>query len=544
MDFKNIKVAYFSAEIAIKDGMKTYAGGLGVLAGGILKSTADLGYEMCGVTLLYKKGFFKQIIDNKNEQEELSDYWDYKSYLIDLNKKVKVNIDGRDVYIKIWVYEHKGIKGVVPVFFLDTDVEENNVNDRSITAQLYVGDRLKQEIVLGIGGFRALEALGIEPKKYHMNEGHSSFLTLMIYKKFGKLEGYSDDVVKKRAVFTTHTPIPAGHDKFPYDLFYKMLRGEEPDIIPWHLKTLAGNDILNTTRLAMSLSGYINAVSKKHQEVTKKMFPEFADRIDYITNGIHVPTWISQPFDNLYNKYLGDWKLKPEVFLKADSIPNNELINAKESLKSKLIDYVNKNSVTEVNFKKDILTIVFARRFISYKNAEMIFEDLERLKSFGDKIQIVFAGKSHMKDTFSKKIITRILEYSYILRDYIQIAFLKDYSKPIAKILVHGSDIWLNTPIPPNEASGTSGMKATVNAGIHFSTLDGWALESFEKGFGGYPISNSKSLYDLLEYKIIPMFYNNKDEWISEMKASIVNGSYFNNMRALKDYIAKAYEKK
>ncbi len=543
LKYENIIVAYFSAEIGINKDMKTYAGGLGVLAGDILKAAVDLKYPMCGVTLLYKKGFFKQEINLHNEQVEIEDKWDYESFLEDTKKEVKVNIDNRDVYIKIWCYWLKGLDFKIPIFFLDTDLEKNNEEDRNITKQLYLGDRLKQELVLGVGGARALDELGIYPKKFHMNEGHSSFLTLRLYKKFGRIEGFNDEVVKKRCVFTTHTPIPAGHDKFSYKEFYKFLEGEEKDLIPWHLQKLAGEDMLNTTKLAMSFSNYINAVSRKHQQVTKSMFPKFENKIDYITNGVHLRTWTSESFSKVFDK-LGNWNLNPEVLLNINNIPKNELIDAKKKNKKNLVEFLNENNIVGTRFKEDILTVGFARRFISYKNAEMIFEDLERLKGIGKKVQIVFSGKSHMKDSSGKRIITRILEYAEMLKDYITIGFIENYNMEVAKLLVSGVDIWLNTPIPPNEASGTSGMKASVNGTINVSTIDGWIIESFERGFGGFPISKSDDFYNLIEYKLIPMYYfDYENSWVNEMRLSIKNGSYFNTIRVLKEYIKKGYEK-
>ncbi len=533
---EEIKVAYFSAEFGINDEIKTYAGGLGILAGDIIKSAADLGFPMCGVTLLYKKGFFKQVINEKNEQEELEDYWDYQTLLEDTNKKVIVNIEKRDVAIKIWIYWVKGEKIEIPIIFLDTDLPENNTEDREITSRLYIGDRLKQEIILGIGGIRALEKLGIYPKKYHMNEGHSSFLTLELYRKIGKEKGYNDDNVKELCVFTTHTPIPAGHDKFTYSDFHRMLDGEAPDLIPWHIQKLAGEGMLNTTRLAMSLSGYINAVSKKHQKVTKNMFPEF--NIDYITNGVHLGTWVSEPFQELYNQ-LGNWKEDPSILTNIHNLENKKIIEAKKRAKRSLFEYLQSLGIS---LDENVLTIGFARRFIYYKNAELIFQELDRLRRIRSKIQLIYAGKSHMKDLSGKRIITRILETASLLKDIVKVVFIENYCIEVAKKLVSGCDVWLNTPIPPNEASGTSGMKATANGTLHYSSIDGWAPESFEKGNGGFPISNVDSFYDLLEYKIIPLYYHNyKTGWIEEMKESIRNGSYFNTHRVLKEYIEKAY---
>jgi len=540
----NIKIAYFSAEIGIKDKIKIYSGGLGILAGGTIKAMADLETPFCAVSLLYKKGYFKQKINENSWQEELEDYWDYKKILKDTKKEVKVNIKGEDVFIRIWKYEFKGITGhKTPIFLLDTNLEKNSDWAKELTEHLYVGDRLSQEIVLGIGGFRALEKLEINPEIYHMNEGHSAFLTLELYKKLGLEIGWDDGHVKDKCVFTTHTPIPAGHDKFKYNEVYEALKGEDK-IIPLHIKKLAGENELNTTKLAMSFSSHINAVSEKHAEVTREMFPDFT--IYGITNGVHAASWANKYLTKILDEKIKGWKEDSTKLNQVFKIKNELIWDSHIKAKSDMINFINKNNITGAKLKKDVLTIGFARRFIAYKDAELIFQNIDNLKKLGKKVQFVFAGKSHKNDILGKEIMKRIIDNAKELKDFISIAFIPDYDKDSAKFLVSGSDLWLNTPIPYNEASGTSGMKAAINGCLHFSRLDGWAIESFEMNGGGFPICDYNDLMSTLEYKIIPMFYSDdKTPWICEMKLSIGNsGSYFNTHRMAKEYIRNAYKLK
>ncbi len=540
----DIKIAYFSAEIGVDEKIKTYSGGLGILAGDTIKAMSDLEVPACAVTLLYKHGYFKQQIDEKGDQVELEDDWDYGSILKDTKKKVKVNILGEDIHIKIWQYSQRGVNGFsVPIYYLDTALDENPLWSHKLTDSLYIGDRLGQEIILGIGGLRALEALGHNNiKKYHMNEGHSALLTLELYKLLGdKNQKWDDGSVKEMCVFTTHTPIPAGHDKFTYEEFYDKLKGEI-NLIPWHIKKLAGQNELNMTKLALSLSGYSNAVSKKHGEVTREIFPDYT--IDSITNGIHAPTWVSPHLAKVYDSYIKGWREDSMKLKGIFKIPNSEIFKAHKASKDELIDYVNNNNSTGAKLNKDVLTIGFARRFVEYKDAELIFSNIRNLKRLGDRIQFIFSGKAHKKDGVGKSIIRRVIEHAKELSEDIQITFIEDYRIEIAKKLVSGCDMWLNTPIPFNEASGTSGMKAAVNGCLHFSRLDGWAIESFQMNGGGYPISEYHDFITNLEYKILPKFYSsNKESWINEMKLAIGNsGSYFNTHRMVTEYKERAYK--
>lgn len=557
-------IAYFSMEIGLSNDIPTYSGGLGVLAGDTIKSSADLKIPLVAVTLITKKGYFRQEIDSEGMQVEYPIDWDPSKFMIRLSKKVVVQIEGRNVYIQAWCYKVRSVTGgTVDVLYLDTDVEENTKEEREITAFLYGGDdsyRLKQEIVLGIGGVRMLQALGFHIKKYHMNEGHASLLTLellLMHKRDVESVWYEQwiwdiDMVKSLCVFTTHTPIEAGHDRFSYDLIKKIL-GE---IIPLEqIKKLGGESHLNMTLLALNLSKYVNGVAKKHGEVSKNLFPGYD--IYAITNGVHPFTWTCESFKRLYDEHIHSWANEPELFVRAENIPDEEIWEAHLQAKRELIDYVKKVSGAEIRL--DILTIGFARRFTSYKRAHLLFSDLERLLKINEigEFQILYAGKAHPKDIPGKNIIKNIIELSKTVHDKIKIVFLKDYNIEMALKLVSGVDIWLNTPLRPREASGTSGMKAAHNGVINFSVLDGWWIEGHIEGITGWSIGpkplesslthindaiDAEDLYNKLEKIIIPMYYHDKSQWIKIMKNSIGKiAYYFNSHRMMRRYVTEAY---
>ncbi|MEW6418594.1 MAG: alpha-glucan family phosphorylase [Nitrospirota bacterium] len=559
---KEPKIAYFSMEIGLQNDIPTYSGGLGVLAGDTIKTAADLKLPMVAVTLLSRKGYFKQEMDEYGRQTEHPVLWDPSKYMTLLPAKIAVPIEGRDVLVQVWQYNVESMtRGCVPIFFLDTDMEENTPEDREITSYLYGGDlayRLKQEIVLGIGGVRMLHEIGFEIKKYHMNEGHSSLLTielLNIYKRpiedvwVEKLV-WDVDRVKDLCVFTTHTPIEAGHDKFPYDLVFRIM-GE---LIPLNvLKELGGQDNLNMTRLGFNLSEFINGVAKKHSEVSRSMFPGY--EISAITNGVHTYTWTCDSFKRLYDKYLPGWANEPELFVRVGRIPDEEIWNAHMEAKNILLDYVKEN--TGVEMSPDILTIGFARRATAYKRADLIFSDIEKLQRIGaGKIQLIYAGKAHPKDESGKKLIEKIFSIKDMFKDKIKIAYLKNYDMNIALKMVSGVDVWLNTPLRPREASGTSGMKAAHNGVINFSVLDGWWIEGHIEGFTGWSIgppptevrlvenmdtTDADDLYNKLE-NIIPTFYNDRNNWIRMMQNAIgKNAYYFNCHRMMRRYVTEAY---
>lgn len=553
------RIAYFSMEIGVRSDMPTYSGGLGVLAGDTIRSAADLKLPMVAVTILTKKGYFKQEIDKDGRQIELPEEWDVNRFMTPLQEKISIDIEGRNVHIASWLYiVESATGGKVPIIFLDTDIPDNKSEDREITHYLYGGNevyRLKQEIVLGIGGIRMLNSLGFEIKKYHMNEGHSSLLVLELLKKYRRdIEEVWDekliwDIEKVRSlcVFTTHTPIAAGHDKFSYELLQNILSdGISINLI----KEFGGGEYLNMTLLALNLSRYINGVAKRHGEVSKGMFPGY--EIHAITNGVHSFTWTCDSFKKLYDKYLPGWANEPETFVRIGRIPDDELWNTHMEAKRHLIDYVNKETHTEMDY--DILTIGFARRVTAYKRADLLFTDMERLAQIGNgKIQIIYAGKAHPKDEPGKMLIKRIIEIKERLEGRIKIIFLKNYNIDLALKLVSGVDVWLNTPQRPLEASGTSGMKASHNGVPNFSVLDGWWIEGHIEGYTGWsigPLSDTATdlqkdaddLYYKLENIIIPTFYNDRRTWIRIMQNAIgKNAYYFNSHRMMRRYVTEAY---
>ncbi len=554
-------IAYFSMEIALISDIPTYSGGLGVLAGDTVRTAADLNIPFIAVTQISRKGYFKQIIEEDGTQIEQPATWDPEKYMSLLPIKTFVEIEGRKVYIQPWVYYWKSIHGhIVPVIFLDTNLPENAEEDKTITDILYGGDlsyRLKQEVVLGIGGARVLKELGLRVRKYHLNEGHSALLTLELLKEEldnGKSLDEVVEDVKEKCVFTTHTPVEAGHDKFTYDLVSKILGNYiSIDLI----KKFAGENVLNMTLLALNLSGYVNGVAKRHQEVSLSMFP--GHRIHAITNGVHSFTWTSAPFRELFDKYIPGWATEPELLTRAQFIPNEEIWLAHQQAKRELIDYIYDH--TGVKFEENVLTIGFARRATAYKRPHLLFSDINRLKKVKRKgpIQIVYAGKAHPKDIEGKKLIKEIYEYIKELEKDIKIVYLQDYNMDMAKKIVAGVDLWLNTPQRPLEASGTSGMKAAHNGVINFSILDGWWIEGHVEGYTGWSIGPSPfeekslenhlqeeidDLYNKLEYIILPTYYHHCDDWIKIMKNSISNlASYFNTHRMMKRYITEAYFK-
>jgi len=559
---KEEAIAYFSMEIALTSDIPTYSGGLGVLAGDTVRTAADLNIPFIAVTQISRKGYFKQEIKEDGTQIEYPATWEPEKFMTQIPIKTYVEIEGRKVFIQPWAYYWTSLYGsTVPVIFLDTNLPENSEEDRSITDVLYGGDlenRLKQEIVLGIGGARVLKELNLNIGKYHLNEGHSALLTLELLKevqKNGKSLDEVAEIVREKCIFTTHTPVEAGHDKFSYDVISKIMRDYiSLDII----KKFAGEDALNMTLLALNLSGYVNGVAKRHQEISEAMFP--GHKIFAITNGVHSFTWTSSSFRKVYDTYIPGWAKEPELLSRAQFIPDEEIWEAHQQSKRELIDFI--YAQTEEKFEENILTIGFARRVTTYKRPHLIFSDINRLRRVKRKglIQIVYAGKSHPNDIEAKKLIQEIFEYKKALENDIKIVYLQDYNMDMAKKIVAGVDVWLNTPQRPLEASGTSGMKAAHNGVINFSVLDGWWIEGHVEGYTGWSIGPSPSeersienhvqeeiddLYNKLEYIIIPTYYHHPDDWIRIMKNSIANiGSYFNTHRMMKRYITEAYLKR
>jgi len=561
---KDRRIAYFSMEIGIEANIPTYSGGLGVLAGDTIRAFADLEVPAVAVTLVYERGYFYQKLNEQGEQRELPVQWNPCDLLQLHPEKVSVEIERRQVMVSAWYYDVMGNDGFnIPVIYLDTNLEENDEKDRNLTSSLYGGDhryRIAQEIVLGIGGVRMLKKLGYTGiEKYHMNEGHSSFLALELLKESKlKKEGEGDfeniwdiEPVRDLCVFTTHTPVPAGHDQFPYDLVDQVLGNFVPPAI---LRQVGGESCLNMTLLALNFSKYVNGVAKKHGEVSQKMFPGYP--IDSITNGVHSLNWTSESFARLYDKYIHGWYKNPFALRYSLAIPNEEIWSAHMEEKKNLIDYVNQQTNAGMSYKE--LTIGFARRSTEYKRAYLIFNDLQRLAHISNKvgkIQLIFAGKAHPGDPRGTEIIKKIFKYIEDLKGSVNIVYLQNYDMEVAKKLTSGVDIWLNTPQRPKEASGTSGMKAVHNGIPNFSVLDGWWLEGHIEGITGWSIGpkeiefgvdenvrDAYELYEKLEKVIVPLYYQQRNRWTEIMRHSIsINASFFNTHRMVQEYILNAY---
>jgi len=550
--FERPRIAYFSMEVGIKSEIPTYSGGLGVLAGDTIRSSADLRVPLTAVTLVSRKGYLKQKLTEEGEQLEYPDEWDPSKYMSLLPQTVRVRIEGREVKVGAWIYEHQSVTGgVVFILFLDTDIEGNATEDRRITDVLYGGDeryRLKQEVVLGIGGVRMLKALDVNVAKYHMNEGHSSLLTLELLKE----NDMDEDKVKNLCVFTTHTPVEAAFDKFSYDLVQELLGDEYPLEV---LKRHGGQDRLNMTLLALNLSKYTNGVTKEHMEYSRKLFPGY--HIMSVTNGVHSYTWTSPYFRHLFDRYIPGWANEPELLVRVGIIPDEELWEAHVKAKEALLKFV--KDETGVEMEVDALTLGFARRATSYKRATLIFSEIDKLRELNrlGKIQLIFAGKAHPRDLEGKRTIKEIYKYVRMLKGEIKLVYLENYNMEVAAKLTSGVDVWLNTPLPPLEASGTSGMKAAHNGVINFSVLDGWWIEGCIEGVTGWSIGpppnerieetkrremELEDLYNKLKYLIIPTFYDRRDEWVNMMNNSIGKVAYyFNSHRMIRRYVTEAY---
>ena len=560
---RDLMIAYFSMEIGLKSDVPTYSGGLGVLAGDTLKSASDLGLPVVGVSLLYRKGYFRQAIDEDGWQREYSVEWSPADHMELLPVKAKVVLEGREVWIQAWKYEIPGATGAcLPIYFLDTDLQENDVWDRGITYHLYGGEenyRLKQEVVLGIGGTRILRALGIDVKKFHMNEGHAALLTLeLLHENKSHIEStwderavWNDEAVKDLCIFTTHTPVEAGHDRFSYEMVQSVLGDYFPLEI---LQELAGAKELNMTTLGLNLSGYHNGVAKKHGQISQNMFPGYDIRS--ITNGVHTRTWTHATFAALYDEFIPGWREEPELFVRVDNIPDERLWETHQSVKRGLLAEV--LARTGVEMGEDIFTIGFARRATPYKRADLLFRDIERLLQIGKgKLQIIYAGKSHPRDNGGKELIHAIFEAGRKLGGEIKVVYLQNYEMALALELIAGVDVWLNTPMRPREASGTSGMKATHNGVPNFSVLDGWWIEGWVEGVTGWSIGPAatettlsennenediEDLYCKLENVVLPLYYNDRAGWIKVMKGAVgKNACYFNTHRMMRQYVTEAY---
>ncbi|MCK5915811.1 MAG: alpha-glucan family phosphorylase, partial [Deltaproteobacteria bacterium] len=561
------QIAYFSMEIGLRVDLPTYSGGLGVLAGDTIKAAADHKLPYVAVTLLYRDGYFQQHLDENGQQSEKPVKWKPTDLLIELKQiTVTVEIGNRRVALRPWLYVVEGCDGgQVPVFFLDSDLPENGPEERQLTAQLYGGDkryRLCQEIILGIGGLRLLSALEIRNIiNFHLNEGHAALLTLELLQRYRRnIEETWDpnqvwdyERVRRHCVFTTHTPVPAGHDRFDYALVEELLGAYIPLAV---LKRFAGPNDLNLTTLALNLSRHTNAVSKCHRDVSALMFPDH--EIKAVTNGVHSASWTNHEFQELFDRYLPGWRRDNFLLRNAMMIPDDELFAAHQSAKQRLFQYILNKTAVELD--PEILTIGFARRATPYKRATLLFSNPERLRhitKYYGPLQLVLAGKAHPHDEPGKQLIRDIFGAQEQLSDLIKIVYLENYDMELGKLITGGVDLWLNTPTRPLEASGTSGMKAAHNGVPNFSILDGWWIEGWIEGKTGWAIGplptgpqvdeesnrlDADDLYDKLEKSIIPIYYNERPVWIEIMRQAIsFNASFFNTYRMLMEYCMNIY---
>jgi glycogen phosphorylase len=581
-------VAYFSMEIALENAMPSYSGGLGVLAGDTIRAAADIRLPMVAVSLLYRKGYFTQRLAEDGRQTEEPAAWRVEDFLQEESPRISVSVESRRVELRCWRYSVKGVRGFeVPVYFLDADLPGNAECDRNLTGTLYGGDayyRLCQEVILGIGGVRILRALGYNDlTRYHMNEGHAALLSLELLgeeaEKQGRTSIRGEDIekVRSKCVFTTHTPVPAGHDRFPMeyltrvfpeqnsffdlkdaysaDLLKRVLQAEQdfPDL----RKAAGAGASLNMTYLALNLSAYVNGVAKQHGETSRQMFPGVP--IEAITNGVHAGTWASPAFQQLFDRYIPYWREDNYSLRSALAVPPEEVWSAHLLAKHELLEVVRQK--TGLSMDSDTFTIGFARRATGYKRADLILSDLDRLRQIAKtagKIQIVFAGKAHPNDGGGKEIIQRIFQAKKALRKTVPVVFLDDYNMDVGGKITSGVDLWLNTPQFPLEASGTSGMKAALNGVPSLSILDGWWVEGHIEGVTGWSIGEKRlatagaapsdnraeadSIYFKLENVILPMFYKERAHYLEVMQHAIaINGSFFNTQRMIQQYVTDAY---
>jgi starch phosphorylase len=546
--------------VAVDNAIPTYSGGLGVLAGDTLRSAADLQIPMVAVSLLHRKGYFDQRLDSLGNQLESPSKWSPENFLTRLPAQISLSLEGRQVRVGVWRYPFVGITGhIVPLLFLDTDLEINDSTDRSFTDFLYGGDeryRLCQEAILGLGGVAMLRALGYaDIRVFHMNEGHSALATLALMeercapqlaRRFSENEV---EAVRRQCAFTTHTPVPAGHDRFSADLVDRVLGAERAAVLS-QLRVM--NGALNMTELALKFSGFVNGVSMRHGEVSRGMFPNHS--IDAITNGVHAATWTAVPLAALYDRMIPEWR-RDNCFLRyAVGIPVAEIRQAHSQAKKELLQQV--RWLTGIHLDEKVFTLGFARRATGYKRGDLLFTDLERLKNIARQagpLQLIYAGKAHPRDDGGKAIIRRIFEAAATLANDVRVVYLENYDMALGKLLCSGVDVWLNTPLRPQEASGTSGMKAALNGVPSFSVLDGWWIEGHIEGVTGWSIGDDESaendsiaeaasLYQKLEQVILPLYYDDSDSFCQVMRSAIaLNGSFFNTQRMVSQYLRNAY---
>jgi glycogen phosphorylase len=559
MTASHTTVAYFSMEIALDKAIPTYSGGLGVLAGDTLRSAADLSVPVVGVTLLHRKGYFEQHIDKNGNQTERPSEWRPEDVLEPVDVRATVTIEGRPVAIRAWKYPVRGVAGhEVPVYLLDTQLPENSEFDQTLTDHLYGGDshyRLLQEVVLGMGGAELLRGLNRQAEIYHLNEGHSALLTLCLLewqldgRQPFELDDSDVEAVRRRCVFTTHTPVPAGHDRFPLDMVRAVLGDEQIALLD--AAHCLDDSTLNLTHLALRLARFVNGVAMKHREVSQGMFPNFP--IDAITNGVHAGTWTSPSFQRLFDRRIPEWRTDNLYLRYAVGIPLTEIRAAHAEAKRAMIAAV--AARTGVALDPKVFTIGFARRATPYKRADLMFTDLARLAEIATGVgplQIVFGGKAHPHDGGGKDLIRRIHQAAAALRDNVTVVYVENYEMEIAAAMVAGVDLWLNNPMKPLEASGTSGMKAALNGVPSLSVLDGWWIEGHVEGVTGWSIGgldpegdqskDANEIYLKLERVILPIYYGLPFAYAEVMRSAIsINGSFFNTQRMVEQYVRNAY---
>jgi glycogen phosphorylase len=553
-------IAYFSMDIAVDSKIPTYSGGLGVLAGDMLRSAADLGIPMVAISLVHRKGYFDQRLDSGGNQLESPAKWSPEGQLMRVPPRVRVSIEGREVRVSAWKYDFRGVTGhTVPLYFLDSDLEENDAADRGLTDFLYGGDeryRLCQEAILGLAGVDMLRALGYSDiRVFHMNEGHSALATLALIEEQARSfpeQGFSEvevEGVRRRCAFTTHTPVPAGHDRFNADLVGQVLGTGRAAALS-RLQVMDGS--LNMTELALRLSSFVNAVSMRHGEISRAMFPNH--RVGAITNGVHATTWASPPFAALYDRFMPEWRRDNSYLRYAVGIPLADVRQAHAQAKKELLQQV--RWLTGSQLDEKVFTLGFARRATAYKRGDLLFTNRERLKQIARQVgpmQLIYAGKAHPRDEGGKAVIRRIFEAAAALANDVRVVYLENYDMALGKLLCSGVDVWLNTPLRPQEASGTSGMKAALNGVPSFSVLDGWWIEGHIEGVTGWSIgelsgtendsaAEAASLYEKLESVILPLYYKQPENFARVMRSAVaVNGSFFNTQRMISQYVRNAY---
>ena len=544
-------------EIAINPGMHTYSGGLGVLAGDTLRSAADLGVPLIAFTLVHRKGYFQQRLDERGMQSEEIQPWNPADFCIEEKVRVTVSVEDRIVTVRCWRYDLVGRFGhVVPIYLLDTDLDGNTGWDRGLTDHLYGGDtnyRLEQEIVLGMGGARMASALGHKVNVHHMNEGHAALLTLALLERQlggGPLNGATEidiEHVRNQCVFTTHTPVPAGHDCFSTEQAIRILGGDRTA----RLERMGcfRDEMLNMTLLALRFSRYANGVSMQHAKVSRALFPEFA--LDSITNGVHAPTWVSEPIQKMLDANFSPWRRDNLYMRNAIDITEEEILSVHAQNKAALLAEVAQR--TGQAFDPKVLTLGFARRAATYKRATLMFADTARLAEIATNaggLQIIYAGKAHPQDEPGKALIQQVVaDAARLSNDMLRVVYLENYDWKLGAILTAGVDVWVNTPRRPYEASGTSGMKAALNGVPSLSILDGWWIEGCIEGFTGWAIEDgaddaaeADSLYRKLETAVVPLYRDAPEKWARLMRATLAfNGSYFNTNRMVKQYTRNAY---